>query len=68
MAGFETVTVKTLPTGTLDMDDLRRHLDDQIAVFMITNPNTVGIFEPKMHDIADAVHGAAASSTSTART
>jgi glycine dehydrogenase subunit 2 len=56
MAGFETVTVKTLPTGTLDMDDLRRLLDDQIAVFMITNPNTVGVFEPKMHDIAEAVH------------
>jgi glycine dehydrogenase subunit 2 len=56
MAGFETVTVKTLPSGTLDMDDLRRHLDDQIAVFMITNPNTVGIFEPKMHDIAAEVH------------
>jgi glycine cleavage system P protein (glycine dehydrogenase) subunit 2 len=56
MAGFETVTVKTLPTGTLDMDDFRRRLDDQIAVFMITNPNTVGIFEPKMHDIAADVH------------
>jgi glycine dehydrogenase subunit 2 len=38
------------------MDDLHRHLDDQIAVFMITNPNTVGIFEPKMRAIADAVH------------
>jgi glycine dehydrogenase subunit 2 len=56
MAGFQTVTVKTLPSGTLDMDDLARHLDDQIAVFMITNPNTVGIFEPRMHDIAAAVH------------
>jgi glycine dehydrogenase subunit 2 len=56
MAGFETVTVKTLPSGTLDMDDLHRHRDDQIAVFMITNPNTVGIFEPKMREIADAVH------------
>jgi glycine dehydrogenase subunit 2 len=56
MAGFETVTVKTLSTGTLDMDDLRRLLDDQIAVFMITNPNTVGVFEPKMHDIAATVH------------
>jgi glycine dehydrogenase subunit 2 len=56
MAGFDTVTVKTLPTGTLDMDDLHRHLDDQTAVFMITNPNTVGIFEPKMKEIADAVH------------
>jgi glycine dehydrogenase subunit 2 len=56
MAGFDTVTVKTLPTGSLDMDDLHRHLDDEIAVFMITNPNTVGIFEPKMKEIADAVH------------
>ena len=56
MAGFHTVTVKTLPTGSLDMDDLHRHLDDEIAVFMITNPNTVGIFEPRMHDIAAAVH------------
>ena len=56
MAGFTTVTVKTLPTGALDMDDLHRHLDDEIAVFMITNPNTVGIFEPNMRAIADAVH------------
>ncbi len=56
MAGFETVTVKTLPSGTLDMDDFHRLLDDQIAVFMITNPNTVGIFEPKMLEIADVVH------------
>jgi glycine dehydrogenase subunit 2 len=58
MAGFETVTVKTLASGTLDMDDFRRRLDDQLAVFMITNPNTVGVFEPKMHDIAEAVHEA----------
>jgi len=58
MAGFETVTVKTLPSGTLDMDDFYRLLDEQIAVFMITNPNTVGIFEPRMREIADAVHKA----------
>jgi glycine dehydrogenase subunit 2 len=56
MAGFETVTVKTLSSGTLDMDDFRRLLDERIAVFMITNPNTVGIFEPKMREIAEAVH------------
>jgi glycine dehydrogenase subunit 2 len=56
MAGFETVTVKTLPSGTLDMDDFRRRLDERIAVFMITNPNTVGIFEPRMREIADEVH------------
>jgi glycine dehydrogenase subunit 2 len=56
MAGFQSVTVKTLPDCTVDMEDLRRHLDDQVAVFMITNPNTVGIFEPKMREIAEAVH------------
>jgi glycine dehydrogenase subunit 2 len=56
MAGFTSVTVKTLPSGSVDMDDLRAKLDDQIAVFMITNPNTVGIFEPNMREIADLVH------------
>lgn len=56
MAGFETVTVKTLSSGEVDLDDFRAKLDDQIAVFMITNPNTVGIFEPSMHEIADEVH------------
>src|SRR5262245_48035487 len=58
MAGFETVTIKTTSDGTVDMDDFHRHLDEKIAVFMITNPNTVGIFEPKIGEIADAVHKA----------
>ena len=58
MAGFETVTVKTLPTGTLDMDDFRRLRHDQIAVVLITKPNTVGVFDSKMREIADLVHQA----------
>lgn len=56
MAGFDTVTVKTLKTGAVDMEDFRAKLDDNIAVFMITNPNTVGVFEPNMQEIADEVH------------
>ncbi|MEM1305615.1 MAG: aminomethyl-transferring glycine dehydrogenase subunit GcvPB, partial [Planctomycetota bacterium] len=56
MAGFETVTVKTLTNGAVDMNDFHAKLDDQIAVFMITNPNTVGMFEPSMRQIADEVH------------
>jgi glycine dehydrogenase subunit 2 len=56
MAGFETVTVKTNRDGGVDMADFHAKLDDRIAVFMITNPNTVGIFEPNMRAIADAVH------------
>ncbi|TWT99102.1 putative glycine dehydrogenase (decarboxylating) subunit 2 [Botrimarina colliarenosi] len=56
MAGFETVTVKTLVSGAVDMEDFRKKLDDNIAVFMITNPNTVGIFEPQIGEIGDEVH------------
>ena len=56
MAGFETVAVKTLPNGGVDLADFHAKLDDRIAVFMITNPNTVGIFEPNMRLIADEVH------------
>lgn len=56
MAGFQAVTVKTLVSGAVDMDDFRAKLDDDIAVFMITNPNTVGIFEPQIGQICDEVH------------
>ena len=56
MAGFESVTVKTNVDGGVCMEDFRTKLDDSIAVFMITNPNTVGIFEPNMREISDAVH------------
>ena len=56
MGGFEAVTVKTNVDGGVCMDDFRAKLDDSIAAFMITNPNTVGIFEPNMREIADAVH------------
>ncbi len=56
MAGFEAVTVKTNVDGGVCLEDFRKKLDDNIAVFMITNPNTVGIFEPNMRQIADEVH------------
>ncbi|WP_442484219.1 aminomethyl-transferring glycine dehydrogenase subunit GcvPB [Aeoliella sp. SH292] len=56
MAGFDTVTVKTNLDGGVDMDDFHAKLDDDIAVFMITNPNTVGIFESHMRKLADEVH------------
>ena len=48
MAGFETVTIKSDARGLVDLDDFQAKLDDQIAVFMITNPNTLGLFDPQM--------------------
>ncbi len=56
MAGFESVSVKTTASGFVDLDDFEAKLDDQIAVFMITNPSTLGLFEANMQEIADRVH------------
>ena len=59
VAGFDAVTVRSGPDGYVDLDDLRAKLDDQTAVFMITNPNTLGMFEKNIRQIADMVHGGA---------
>jgi glycine dehydrogenase subunit 2 len=56
MAGFEFVTVKSNSSGFVDMADLQARLDDQIAVFMITNPNTLGLFDRQVSQISDLVH------------
>lgn len=60
MAGFQIVEVSSLPDGTVDMDDLMTKLDDTVAAMMMTNPNTVGMFEHNIPAIAEAVHGAGA--------
>lgn len=56
MAGFDTVSVKSTPEGYVDMDDLAAKLDEQTAVFMITNPNTLGMFDRHIAEIAKRAH------------
>jgi glycine dehydrogenase subunit 2 len=56
MAGFEAVTVNSDPQGIVDLDDLRSKLDEQVSVFMITNPSTLGIFDYQVAEIAELVH------------
>ncbi len=56
MVGFETVSVKSTAAGYVDLEDLRAKLDEQIAVFMITNPSTLGLFDRQVAEIADRVH------------
>ena len=56
MAGFDFVTVRSNPQGFVDLEDLDAKLDDDVAVFMITNPSTLGLFERGMRSIADRVH------------
>ena len=56
MVGFDTVTVKSTPAGAVDIDHLKANLDERTAVFMITNPSTLGLFEGRIAEIADLVH------------
>ena len=50
IAGFDAVTSRATPAGLVDLDDLQAKLDDRTAVFMITNPNTLGLFDEQIAD------------------
>ena len=56
MAGFETVTIPSAANGFVDLAALRAKLDERVAVFMITNPNTLGLFDAQVAEIAELVH------------
>src|SRR5262245_52278459 len=56
IAGFDTVGIKSNAKGLVDMADLQAKLDASAAVFMITNPNTLGLFESQIGDITKLVH------------
>ncbi|NPB05363.1 MAG: glycine dehydrogenase subunit 2 [Aquificae bacterium] len=56
IAGFRVLTVKSDAGGELDWEDFKKKLDDRVAALMITNPNTLGIFERRIKEMADALH------------
>jgi glycine dehydrogenase subunit 2 len=56
LAGFEAVKVNSGPNGLVDLEDLKSKLGDDTAVFMITNPNTLGLFEKQIKTITDLLH------------
>lgn len=58
VAGLEVVEVKSTPNGSIDVEDLKPLLDDTIAGIMMTNPNTLGMFEQDIVEIAELVHAA----------
>ena len=57
LAGFECCQLVGSSNGLVDLDELRSHLDEQTAVFMITNPNTLGLFEKDIATVARMLHG-----------
>ena len=58
MAGYELVKVATDERGGVDLDDLRSKVTDDIACMMLTNPNTLGLFDENITEIAAIVHEA----------
>lgn len=60
MAGLEVVKVGTNADGGVDLDDLRAKATENVACLMLTNPNTLGVFDSNIREIADIVHGAGA--------
>ena len=56
VCGLEVVEVKSMEDGTVDVEDLKKHLDDNVAAMMMTNPNTLGLFEHNIPQIQEMVH------------
>ncbi len=56
MCGRFACVVKSKSDGRVDLDDLRSQVDDDTAALMLTNPNTVGVFDEQIVDIANILH------------
>lgn len=56
ICGYDVVTIKSGPAGILEPGAVDAAMDEEVAAIMITNPNTLGIFEECYKDIADIVH------------
>ncbi|WP_100402360.1 aminomethyl-transferring glycine dehydrogenase subunit GcvPB [Bacillus sp. FJAT-42315] len=56
VAGYETVTVKSGDDGLVDIEDLKRVVDETTAALMLTNPNTLGLFEENIVEMAEIIH------------
>lgn len=57
MCGFEVVEIRSDARGNVDLEDLKAHCDEHVAGMMLTNPNTLGLFDEHILEIADIVHG-----------
>ncbi|MDH4258648.1 MAG: aminomethyl-transferring glycine dehydrogenase subunit GcvPB, partial [Candidatus Aminicenantes bacterium] len=56
ICGYRVQEVKSNEKGTIEVDDLARHMTEDVAALMITNPNTLGVFEADIKEIAKIVH------------
>jgi glycine dehydrogenase subunit 2 len=56
MAGFEALEIPSNANGDVDLDALRAACDDSVAGLMLTNPNTLGLFEAQLKEVVECVH------------
>ena len=58
MAGFEIIVVPSNERGGVDLEELKKVINDEVAALMLTNPNTVGLFEENIIEITKLIHDA----------
>ena len=58
VAGLQTITVKSGPDGLVDLEDLKSVVGKDTAALMLTNPNTLGLFEEQIMEMAEIIHDA----------
>jgi glycine dehydrogenase subunit 2 len=56
LCDYEVITIKSGPTGLLEPEAVAAHMDEEVAALMLTNPNTCGLFETHIEEIAEIVH------------
>ncbi len=59
-AGYTTVQIKSNERGLVDLEELKKAMDEEVAALMLTNPNTLGLFESQILEISKVVHDAGA--------
>ena len=57
MCGYRTAEIRSDARGNVDLDDLRAHCGERVAGLMLTNPNTLGLFEEHVLEIVELIHG-----------
>ena len=56
MANYETITIKSNEKGMINIEELKEHMTEDVAALMLTNPNTLGLFEENILEITKIVH------------
>ncbi len=60
LCGFDVVSIKSDQRGNVDLEDLKKNLDEKVACFMLTMPNTLGLFDENLDKVIDMVHSVGA--------